>query len=301
MNKLWWGLCLVVGTLLLGGCAVGTFEDSQYYTVQRGDTLSKIAATYDLNYVTLARQNNLQYPYILRVGQRLYVGTTPLIGHTDYANGLPTRTSISMGTESIVSPVSGPSQLSTQTLNLSQYSGPKPKSKSTAKLSTKKVDTAADGLTVSTHPRQKVDKVTWAWPVNGVITQTFGEGSNLLARGVQIKVAPKSKVLAAAGGQVIFSGLGAKGYNNMVIIKHGNNLLSVYTDLSHILVLQNEKVKLGQAIGISGTISGNSCLHFEIRKFGSPVNPLTYLPVPKSVRPDNKLKPISKPKMDSAV
>lgn len=286
---------VIISVAILSGCATGTFQSSQYYTVQKGDTLSKIAATYNLNYLTLARQNNLQYPYILKVGQSLYVGT-PAAGNTNnYANSLPQRTSINTSTQSTVTPVASSTTLSAQTLNLSQYSGPAPKAAKAEPIANSPID----GLKVSTTPTQKSDTVTWAWPVTGTVVQAFGEGSNLLARGVQISVAPKTKVLAAAPGQVIFSGLGAQNYGKMIIIKHGNNLLTAYTGLSKTLVTQGQRVTLGQAIAVSGTINGKSWLHFEIRKFGSPVNPLIYLPVPDNIKINKTLKPISKPKMDS--
>ncbi len=41
------------------------------YIVQSGDSLSKIAAQYGLNWRTLASKNNLQSPYIIYVGQHL--------------------------------------------------------------------------------------------------------------------------------------------------------------------------------------------------------------------------------------
>ncbi|WP_367329340.1 LysM peptidoglycan-binding domain-containing protein [Limosilactobacillus sp.] len=41
------------------------------YVVQNGDSLSKIAAQYGLNWQTLASKNNLQSPYVIYVGQHL--------------------------------------------------------------------------------------------------------------------------------------------------------------------------------------------------------------------------------------
>ena len=41
------------------------------YVVQSGDSLSKIAAQYGLNWRTLASKNNLQSPYVIYVGQHL--------------------------------------------------------------------------------------------------------------------------------------------------------------------------------------------------------------------------------------
>jgi lipoprotein NlpD len=291
-------LCLYLGvsTAILSGCAAGTFQDNQYYTVKKRDTLSKIAATYDLNYQILARQNNLQYPYILQVGQRLYVGVPPT-GNANYASSLPKRTTINMNTTSTVQPIATTNQLQGQTLNLSQYSAPAPKPVASKP---KPTNPGIVGLKVSSSDETTNNTITWAWPVDGTIVQGFGEGTDLMARGIQISVPTNSQVLAAAEGQVIFGGTGAKGYGKMVIIKHGNNFLTAYTDLSQVLVHQDQKVSLGTPIGVSGMINGRSLVHFEVRKFGSPVNPTAYLPMPADLKPSTATKPISKYKIDNA-
>ncbi len=308
MKKL--AICLYLGFSLamLAGCATGPLNPPGYYTVEHGDTLSKIAATYNLDYQALARQNDLQYPYILRVGQVLYVGNNPQHHHktSTVGEGLPARTQISNVSKSSVAPVASPTAIQGQTLNLSQYGAAAPKSAPKAVI----VETAVpvqkgsgatvDGLRVNISTTQLSDGVTWAWPVTGSVIEAFGEGDGLMARGMQISVPANSQVLAAAKGQVIFSGVGAEGYGKMIIIKHDNNFLTAYTDLSSILVTQGQQITQGQAIAISGRINNASLVHFEVRKFGSPVNPLLYLPVPSALKPVGLMKPISSPKIDSA-
>ncbi|MFO0233341.1 MAG: peptidoglycan DD-metalloendopeptidase family protein [Burkholderiales bacterium] len=86
-------------------------------------------------------------------------------------------------------------------------------------------------------------------------------------------------VLAAADGRVIFSGNGPRGYGNLVIVKHTNDLLSVYAHNRTLAVKEGQPVKRGQKIaelGDSGTTSPR--LHFEIRQQGKPVDPSRFLP-----------------------
>ena len=131
--------------------------------------------------------------------------------------------------------------------------------------------------TSTTSTRMK-DGISWSWPVAGVVVSNFAENESLAAKGVVLKVAPKSTVFAAAEGSVLYSGTGAKGYGNMIIIKHKNNFLTAYANLSKLLVKQGQELKAHAAIALSGTIDGASRLHFEVRRFGSPVDPLKYMP-----------------------
>jgi lipoprotein NlpD len=64
-----------------------------------------------------------------------------------------------------------------------------------------------------------------------------------------------------------------------VIVKHNENFLSAYGYNSKLLVKEGEKVKAGQAIAEMGKVGqGAPLLHFEIRKYGKPINPIGHLP-----------------------
>jgi lipoprotein NlpD len=68
-------------------------------------------------------------------------------------------------------------------------------------------------------------------------------------------------------------------YGNLVIIRHNRTYLSAYAHNRKLLVQEGDIIKAGQGIaelGMTGTDSPR--LHFEIRKNGKPVNPLSYLP-----------------------
>ncbi len=116
----------------------------------------------------------------------------------------------------------------------------------------------------------------WAWPSSGRVLQTFDQSSN---KGIALAGKPGDPVLAAADGRVIFSGNGPRGYGNLVIVKHSNDLLSVYAHNRSLAVKEGQSVTRGQKIaelGDSGTTSPR--LHFEIRQQGKPVDPAKFLP-----------------------
>ena len=91
--------------------------------------------------------------------------------------------------------------------------------------------------------------------------------------------APRAAVLAAAAGKVVYSGQGLRGYGKLVIIKHNKTFLSAYAHNSNILVKEGQSVTRGQRIAeIGNTDSDSPKLHFEIRRFGKPTDPIKFLP-----------------------
>ena len=86
-------------------------------------------------------------------------------------------------------------------------------------------------------------------------------------------------MLAAAGGVVVYSGSGLIGYGELVIIKHDDTWLSAYGHNRKRLVAEGDAVQGGQQVAEMGR-SGASrdMLHFEVRKNGRPVDPLSVLP-----------------------
>ncbi len=115
----------------------------------------------------------------------------------------------------------------------------------------------------------------WGWPTNGKVVQGFAEST----KGIALGGSSGDPVLAAAEGKVIFSGNGPRGYGNLVIVKHANDLLSVYAHNRTLVVKEGQMVKRGQKIAELGESGGATPrLHFEIRQQGKPIDPTTVLP-----------------------
>lgn len=124
----------------------------------------------------------------------------------------------------------------------------------------------------------------YAWPLKSVyITSDYGgrilSGKYDFHLGLDLRAASGTYVYAADGGKVIFAGYSGS-YGYLVKIQHDNGDLTYYAHLSKIEVKNGSRVYKGQYIaksGATGNVTG-AHLHFEIRKNGSTVNPLKYLP-----------------------
>lgn len=113
---------------------------------------------------------------------------------------------------------------------------------------------------------------TYGWPASGKIIQNFG-GMN---KGIDIAGSEGEKVHAAVNGTVLFDGQ-VQGYGKVVMIRDKDGCVSVYGRVKSITVKQGDQVRKGQAIAVMGTTDVSPRVHFEIRKNGKPIDPLTML------------------------
>ncbi len=123
------------------------------------------------------------------------------------------------------------------------------------------------------------------WPVRGRLSSGFGWRYHPVLRkkkyhnGQDIAVSSGTPVLAADSGVVLVSGWKG-GYGNFVAIDHGNGISTCYGHNSRLLVQVGNKILKGQTVAISGNtgLSTGPHLHFEVRRNGTPINPIPYLP-----------------------
>lgn len=123
------------------------------------------------------------------------------------------------------------------------------------------------------------------WPVRGRLSSGFGWRYHPVLRkkkyhnGQDIAVPSGTSVLAADSGVVLVSGWKG-GYGNFVAIDHGNGISTCYGHNSRLLVQVGSKILKGQTIALSGNtgLSTGPHLHFEVRRNGTPINPIPYLP-----------------------
>jgi lipoprotein NlpD len=116
----------------------------------------------------------------------------------------------------------------------------------------------------------------FTWPAKGTLLSGFAEPSN---KGLDIGGKPGDPVVAAAAGQVLYTGTGIRGFGKLIVIRHDNGFSSVYAHNRNILVKEGQSVARGQRIAELGdTDADRPKLHFEIRKDGKPVDPMRYLP-----------------------
>ncbi len=114
-------------------------------------------------------------------------------------------------------------------------------------------------------------------PVKGVISETYDSKTKHYA--VDVVTAKDTPVKAMADGTVIFAEwTAATGY--VIILKHDNNLISVYKHNAMLTKEQGEIVKAGEVIGTvgnTGELTTGPHLHFELWRDGYPVNPTSFI------------------------
>ena len=121
-----------------------------------------------------------------------------------------------------------------------------------------------------------------AWPVAGRITSYFGYRYHPILHftrfhaGLDFGASWGSPIVAAADGEVVGAGW-AGGYGRQVRIAHGGGLMTSYSHMSQIVAFPGAYVHRGQLIGYVGSsgLSTGPHVHFEVRKDGTPVNPLS--------------------------
>lgn len=126
-------------------------------------------------------------------------------------------------------------------------------------------------------------QLAMVWPASGTVSAPFGEyrGSHYHA-GIDIGMLRTLTVRAAAPGKVRSVGYlgGYEGYGLMVTIRVLGAYDLMYAHLSRATVEPGEIVAQGEKVGVAGctgSCSGTH-LHFELRRNGSAINPMPFLP-----------------------
>ena len=244
----------------------------QVYVIAKGDTLYSIAFNYGLDYREIAELNNIQNPDMIHIGQEIRL--------------FPTGTSITA--KSVVEtrpvPESKPQapyikewpkavRLNYSEQAIAQIEKMQSEMPKSAAVVVAKAEDRSSGNT------DEGDGVLeWGMPATGKLVGEFSESAN--RKGIDIAGKLGQAVVASAAGKVVYSGNGLRGYGKLIIIKHNKTYLSAYAHNDQVLVKEGQNVGKGQHIAAMGnTDSDQVKLHFEIRKFGQPVDPAKYLPL----------------------
>jgi lipoprotein NlpD len=252
MNRIRWLLILIGLILLFAGCQsfLPTHDRGVHHTVQKGQTLFSIGKVYGMRPESLARINGIRNPSSLKAGQKLWIPNAIRVMQV-------------------------PVTVNTRTAK----SGVKKSSAPKAKKSYPKI--ARKPETSSSRTKSASVKRDFIWPVkDGVLTSKYGNRNGRKHEGIDIGAKTGTPIRAASAGTVMFSGPGPTGYGLMVIVKHSEKLMTVYSHNSKNYVSKNMKVAQGQrvaAVGSTGRSTGPH-LHFEVRRDTQPMDPLRYLP-----------------------
>jgi murein DD-endopeptidase MepM/ murein hydrolase activator NlpD len=125
------------------------------------------------------------------------------------------------------------------------------------------------------------EQIPFDWPAQGIVTTVFGHTEGRWHPGIDIGVLRDLAIRAAVPGVVESVGFmtGFEGYGNIVLIRVGPTLETLYAHLSSVAVQVGQQVEQGEQLGIAGCTGycTGTHLHFEVRRNGVAVNPMQFL------------------------
>ncbi len=124
------------------------------------------------------------------------------------------------------------------------------------------------------------------WPTPGypTVSSKFGMRYHPILHymrmhtGIDIHVPYGARVVAVGDGNVLRAGNRGDGYGNVVMIDHGDGLVTMCCHMSRVSVRVGQIVTQGQRVGAVGStgLSTGPHLHFEVRVNGNPKNPMDW-------------------------
>ncbi|MDO8716990.1 MAG: peptidoglycan DD-metalloendopeptidase family protein [Dehalococcoidales bacterium] len=246
------------------------------YEVKSGDTVSSIARDFGVSENTILWENDLTSGAQIKAGDLLRI--LPVSGIAYKVAGGDTIYSIAKtyqaNAQAILdfpfNDIGDDFQLKTgQTLIIPDGAPPeKPKPAPTQYLAQEQQNIAIANL----------GSAQFAWPVTAF--QQISQYFSWYHPGIDMANLGGGPIYAADSGTVTVAGWpDNQGYGNRIAIDHGNGFTTLYAHLSAASVSPGQKVSKGQLIGMMGSTgrSTGNHLHFEIRKDGVLLNPLSFL------------------------
>ena len=240
------------------GTSTPTGVEPIRHKVERGETAFTVARLYQVSAKSLAEWNGLGSDFAVREGQFLLIPVAkqnPPSKQTEQAKveapgeGTLTPTPPSAATPLPKNDVEAPA---TQT----------------AAKAAEPVKPVAD-VGKQSAPA-KVAKMTY--PVSGSIIRAYSKGKN---EGINIKGGAGTAVKAADGGSVAAITKSGDGVP-IIVVRHPDNLLTVYANVTYVKVQKGDSVRRGQAIASLRT-GDDAYVHFEVRNGFDSVDPLPFL------------------------
>ena len=227
------------------------------HKVERGETAYSIARLYDVSVRSLAEWNGLGSDFAVREGQFLLIPVA--------LPGEETEPFEEPGDTSVTAPGSG-----SPTPEPPSASTPLPKDDT--EPAAKPVETTAapdlgESQTQSATPQSRM-----SMPVRGDIIREYAKGKN---DGIDIAASPGTAVKAAAEGVVAAITEDTNGIP-IIVVKHPDNLLTVYSNVANVAVKKGDSVSRGDKLAEIRR-DGTAAVHFEVREGFDSVDPAPYL------------------------
>ncbi len=245
------------------------------YTVEKGDTLSTIANKFDISTDTIRWENDLTGDYV-NVGDQLRILPVSGIAHKVSSGESVYTIAKKYDTEAqkiVDFPFNDFVNPETFSLVNGQMlivpDGIEPEAQSTTPRRT---------VYIAQGPATSVSPGGITWPIRGGISQ-FASWYHMA---LDITNPLGTPVYAAQSGTVTAISIGTwdGGYGNNVWVSNGAGVDTHYAHLGNVNVSIGQQVAAGRSVvgsvGLTGRTTG-AHLHFEVRRGGVLVNPLSYL------------------------
>ncbi|WCR03562.1 LysM peptidoglycan-binding domain-containing protein [Paracoccus saliphilus] len=223
-------------------------QQPKQHQVTAGETAWSIARKYGVNVQDLASWNGLPSDMGLRVGQRLMI---PVAGQAA-PNTAAATTAPGSGTPT-PRPPSAAEPLPDEDTSPASEPGPE-----------------ADAPDLGATRTAASGSGRFNMPVSGSIVRVYEKGKN---DGIDISAPSGTQVKAAGSGSVAAITRDTKGVP-IVVVRHDDGLMTVYTGLDGLNVSKGDSVSSGQAMGTAGD---SGVVHFEVRRGFDSVDPEDYL------------------------
>ena len=218
------------------------------HIVEQGETAYSIARLYGVSVTSLASWNGLDRELSVRVGQRLLI---PVVEDGSPAGQGTAASDPGTGTETPLPPSS---------------TDPLPESVEVAEVP------ESPNLATDRTPPGASRKLLK--PVRGTIVRGYSgaPGGN---EGLDIAAAAGTSVKAAENGEVALISASSS-TSTIILIRHPDNLYTVYSNVTDVSVRKGQSVRRGQTIA-KVAAGAQPFLHFEIRRGTESVDPAPYL------------------------
>ncbi|WP_370160755.1 peptidoglycan DD-metalloendopeptidase family protein [Limimaricola soesokkakensis] len=237
--------------------ALPSGEEPVRHQVGRGETAYSIARLSNVPVRSLAEWTGLGSDLAVREGQFLLI---PPAGAAPAAPATPTPTAVT------------PPGAGSPTPTPPSAAAPLPQEEPPAAAPAPAAPAPApEPQPVAEQAQPKASAM--AMPAQGSIIRAYAKGRN---DGIDIGAPAGSAVKAAAAGTVAAITTNTEGIQ-IVVIRHPDELLTVYTHVVDLTVERGASVTKGQTIG-KVKAGSPSLLHFEVRKGMESQDPTNYLP-----------------------
>jgi len=304
----------LLGAIFLHGCG-GVREappislSANQIMVYQGDTVYSLAHKYSVSPRALIKKNNLSSPFHLRVGQVLILpsleedkeaarSAEPQKNRENVENDMPALLSFGGNTTAAVSTTGGTEPLSTPGVIVDpsiaeeiehERHFSQPPSSETPESNTFKTEKKTETPTkkYEDFPKNITSTRPLVWPVKGN-SRTIKTFDAKKQKGISISAKLKTPVVAAKAGHVLYAGSEVADRGKLILVDHGDGLVTAYAHCFEILVKETKNmpagserqwVEQGEKIALVGKPKGEAPqLHFEVWQNTVCKNPEDFLP-----------------------